>query len=250
MRRSSSLHLALALSVLALACSTDEFVSSDAGADVTIDGDTLPEAGPEVPPPCDANEAPSPTGIYVSKDGNDTSGTGTTIAPFASVGKAVTAAIQSASKDVYVAEDTYVEPTELVVKETAAGIRVHGGWKKAGLTWTKDCAEGFRDRTVISSPTNVGIRVQYATVAGPFELEGLTLTTKGQGASPADARGESMYGVFIEPNGSLKITAVHVVAGKAGAGGASSAQPAATGTISCDGLAACTGGSVPANGGQ
>lgn len=235
-------------SVLFFACGTDDF-ATPTDASTASDTTPLPEAGPEVPPPCDANEAPAANAVYVSKDGNDTSGSGMITAPYATPGRGILGAIQSGAKDVYLAEETYVEPTGLVLKETAAGIHVHGGWKKTGLTWSRDCAVGFRDRTVIRSETNFGVRVEYATVAAPVELDALTVTTKGQGASAADAPGESTYGVFVAANGALKLTAVHVIAGKGGNGGASTPQPAASGAIACDGLTACTGGVAGSPGG-
>ena len=217
--------------------------SNDAGDP----GDVSLDTGP-APTNCDASETSAASGIFVSADGSDTTGSGLASAPFATITKGVASALQSASKDLYVAEGDYVESTGLLLTETAAGLRIHGGWKKTATAWSKDCTTGFVDRTVLTSATNVGVRVQFAVTSPAAEIDGLTIRTKAQGASPPDSGGESTYGVFVDANGALKMTNAQIVAGKGGDGGAASPQPAATTTVACDGINGCGTGAAVGDG--
>lgn len=221
-----------------------EGTGTDAGTPDAVVADSQPDTAPAPPAPCDVTEAPPAGAVYVSTDGNDALG-GVASAPFATLAKGIAAAVLLKASTVIVAEGAYAQPSELLLTETAAGLQVRGGWKRTGAEWKRDCDAGVRGRTVLASAANVAVRLRYASPAAAVELATMTVVTKVSGASPADAAGESTYGIFVEANGALTLSDVAIKAGKGGNGGASSPQPAATGTVACNGLA-CGGSAASA----
>ncbi len=131
-------------------------------------------------------------------------------------------------------QGSYAESPTLDVK----GITIRGGFKRLGSAWERDCAADARLKTVIDSPTNVGLTVVDVAAS----LRTLSVLTKAEGASVADAPGESMYGVRVSGDAAVvDLVDVRVVAGKGGAGGSvTTTLPGAS--VSCDGVTDCAGG--------
>jgi hypothetical protein len=217
------------------------FMLAKADAGVAQDAEVAQEDGdaaavlPEPDLPCDPSEIPA-DGIHVSADGSDEAGNGSPLLPFKSIGAGVAAAAAAFKSTVYVAEGIYPEALEL--DEARQGLLVKGGWLRSGDTWRRDCESGFRARTVIASPSNVGVRVTGVTK--PTGLEALTIATKATGRRDADAAGESCIGVWVTGDGSaFRLSRVKVIAGGGGAGGEAS-TPMQQGAVSCNGHDDCT----------
>jgi len=201
------------------------------GGLVDVPGSSLPE--PALP--CDPAEVPR-EGVFVSPDGNDTSGDGSRLLPLRTITAGLTTAAAAQLENVYVAQGTYAEA--LSFDASRQGVNVLGGWIRTGDTWKRDCETGFRSRTLVASPTNVGVRVDGATK--PTALDALTIATRATCASKPDTGGESCYGVFITGNGTvIRLSRVKVLAGAGGAGGAA-ITPGPGGTSTCNGLSDCS----------
>lgn len=213
-------------------------VSDDGGA---ID---LPDTSiPEPALPCDADETKE-DGIHVSPDGSDETGNGTPLLPYKTIRAAMTAATAAFKTSIFVAEGTY--PEALVFDATRQGFIVKGGWLRSGDTWRRDCEAGFRTRTVIASPSNVGVRVTGVTK--PTGLDALTIATKAVAATTDDVSGESCIGVLVVGDGSVfRLSRAKVVAGAGGAGG-KALTPPTPGASPCNGVSDCSS-SAPAIGG-
>lgn len=195
---------------------------------------------PEPALPCDPTELPK-DGIHVATDGADDSGDGTPLLPLRTIGAAIRLAVTAAKENIYVAEGTYNEA--LAFDASHQGVTVAGGWLRSGETWKRDCAEGFRTRTVVASPANVAVRV--TAVTKPTALDTITVATKAASTTANDEAGETCIGVLVSGDASsFRMNRVKVVAGRPGNGGG--ATPAAQpGAKTCDGVTDCSA-STPA----
>lgn len=117
---------------------------------------------------------------------------------------------------------------------------MQGSWSRTGAVWERDCSEGARGKTMLTS-TALNTPVVAVTTAS-VTVSDLTIKTKEQGESAPDTSGESLIGVMVKGEGAtLALTNVEVVSGKAGDGGkASEAKPG--GVAMCDGLTDCKSG--------
>lgn len=213
--------------------------SSDASASDAPLGQTdadIPDASlPEPELPCKADDAPG-DGVYVSPDGDDATGSGTALLPFKTITAGLTAAVAAQKSNVYLAEGTYPEP--LTFDGSRQGVFVRGGFLRTGESWRRDCAPGFRSRTILASPTSVGVRVTGVTK--PTGLDAMTVATRGSGVSSNDTAGESCFGVVVTGDGSVfKLSRVKVLAGAGGKGGGA-ISPGAAATSACDGRNGCS----------
>ena len=195
------------------------------------------DASVDVPAPaCDPNAKPDGQAVFVSPDGDDTTGSGSMDKPLKTLGQALKLAANSGPKLVVADQGNYKESVTFDSK--VAGVAVRGGFKKTGSLWARDCDAAARQKTVIDSPTNVGVRVENVAA----KLETLSVQTKAKGATASGAAGESQYGVFVTgDDASVSLTDVRVVAGAGGDGGDAVKLVAST-PVTCDGLAGCGNG--------
>lgn len=195
------------------------------------------DASVDVPSPaCDSNEKPDGQSVFVSPEGDDTTGSGSMDKPLKTLGQALKLAANSGPKLVIADQGTYKESVTFDAK--VAGVAVRGGFKKTGSLWARDCDAAARQKTVIDSPTHVGVRVENVAA----KLETLSVQTKAKGTSAPGAAGESQYGVFVTgDDASVSLTDVRVVAGAGGDGGDAVKLIAST-PVTCDGLNGCGSG--------
>jgi hypothetical protein len=107
--------------------------------------------------------------------GNDTSGSGTTVAPYASIGKALT---QVTTNDtICVGAGTYTE--NLTIAASMSSITIQGGYKTNDWSWNPS-----NQVTVIKPTTTANFPMTMASSNGTHRLSALTLTgaTDGGGA--------------------------------------------------------------------
>lgn len=210
-----------------------------AGADASLGGasGSSGDASLDVPAPaCDLNEKPDSQAVFVSAQGSDTTGDGSLDKPLATLGQAIKLAANSSAKLVVADQGTYKESVAFDAK--VAGVAIRGGFKKAGGVWSRDCDASARQKTVIDSPTNVGVRIDNVSA----KLETLTVLTKAKPARVSGAAGESQYGVFVTGDDAIvALTDVRVVGGGGGDGG-SAVKLVASAPVTCDGLTGCGDG--------
>lgn len=205
--------------------------TSSADADV-------PDAPYEPPPPCDAAEAPG-AGVYVSAAFGLPGGLGTSATPLKSIAAGLDAAAAAGATRVYVDEGTY--PEALKFDDRHVGIVVEGGWKGSEAGWRRDCAEGFRARTIVESPELVGVTVEVTKPGAASGLASLTVTTRAPAPPAPAAPGETTVGVLVRGPASFRLATVKVVAARGGAGGA---VPPATGQVASAACGACASGAA------
>ena len=197
--------------------------------------------------PCNpTDEALEEFGFFVSPDGVDNGSDGSKEDPFQTIQYALERADVAGKAVVFVAEGTYDEAIH-IGEDTGGGVTLEGGWIRDGATWTKDCEPDFVSRTLIASPTNIGVLVTGTTAT--TAIEHLTIMTKAVGNSPVDGPGESMYGLFVTgDNTDFRLMGVTVLAGDGGMGGPVSA-PEQVGALACDGISDCGVDPTPPPGG-
>lgn len=187
-------------------------------------------------PACDPTEKPDPSAVYVSPDGDDNTGSGSPEKPLASLGQAIKLAAASASKLVIANQGTYKE--SVVIDAAVAGVSVRGGFERTGSVWDRDCDPMARQKTVIDSPSTIGVRVDGVQA----KLQTLTVLTKATGATTSGKAGESQYGVFVTgDSASVSLVDVRVVAGSGGDGG-DAVKAISSQATPCDGLTNCSTG--------
>ena len=155
---------------------TGEATSSSGGSGPAASADAATDAAlPAIV--CDPAEVPVAPALYVSPDGADTNA-GTAAAPFRTLGAAL-ASIERPGlvSTVVLAEGEYT--SDLVVGHALAGVTVRGGFVHQAATWTRDCADGARDRTTLRADA------RGLTATSSFGLRTVVLATKSAGASSA-----------------------------------------------------------------
>ena len=202
-------------------------------------------AGTGGQPSCNTQDVPT-TAVFVSAaNGNDTTGSGTKLLPYASINAGLAAAKTLGVPLVAVEDGTYRE--NVVFQASHGGIFVQGGFKSVGASWTRDCDPNVAQRTVIASPGAAGVTVSGVTnTAG---LRDLMVATKAKGASPNNAVGESVYGIMVTgASASFRLEGVQVQAGDGGNGGAVTTTPAQAGTKACGDRISTCGSAAPTAG--
>lgn len=180
-------------------------------------------------------------GVFVSADGgDDVGGDGTAERPVATIGTAITIALATEQRTIYLDEGNYSDA--VVLPDAPLGLVIEGGWIRVGTQWSIDCSDDVAERTVISSMSSFVIEANG--VVHPSALRRLTIATKAAGASPPDESGESIYGVRVIGDDSvLALDDVIVIAGRGGDGGTASEgvlgmpAPPPDDDRACDGLA-------------
>jgi hypothetical protein len=166
--------------------------------------------------------------------GNDTTGTGTSSAPYKTMAKAITQAI-GGKKRVYACIGTYPEQLQLTGADD--GLTVYGGL---------DCANGWKYVGSAGTPTLVAPASATAAPGTALTVTGPMMGTTGivfqdvSFASPDETgAGESSVAVFATGGAKLTLTRVNVTAGKAGDG--------APGGTNANWSGAAPGGSSPSS---
>ncbi len=218
----------------------------DAGGGSDVITNTPPEGGTtgEVgEAPCDSNEKPVGTAIYVSeKSGSDDTGNGSADLPFKTIGvKALNLAKANGATVIVLDEGTYGEVLNLDAAGFTKGLSIDGAWSRTGASWARDCAKERRDKTLLQSPEAIGVRVSNA--GGAIALSNLTITTSPPGTTPIDATGTSRYGVFADKGAIVSLSNVTVRAQPGESGGATS-PVAISSTLPCNGVTDCEGSPV------
>ena len=178
------------------------------------------DAGIPTPPPavCDSSRAPSEDtcvidesyGVFVSPRGSDDVGEGTRKNPYATIGKAVSAA-HSTSRRVYACANEGSFTESLIFDEASDGSRLYGGF---------DCVSWGSIAnllTRIESSTTTGIKVTNLTSG--LRMEDFEIT-----ASGIPDEGGSSFGAFVTDSTSVILRRVHLTAGP-GADGKNAVSP-------------------------
>ena len=186
---------------------------------------------------CDPSEIVPEDALHVTPEGNDTSD-GSSLSPLKTIGAAL--AKDAGPKLIVLAEGTYSTP-KLALTRAHGGVTIRGGYTRSGAAWSRNCAAGAPQRTLVSSTDPVAIDVAFDGGGASITLETMTLATKAEGDSAPAA--QSTYGVFAHGSGTkLSLRGVIIRAGKGGAGRTPPPPVANTILPSCDGLAACASG--------
>lgn len=193
-------------------------------------------------------------GVFASaSSGDDVAGDGTAMRPVATIGVAITIALATEQRTIYLDESVYEEA--VLLPDAPLGLVIEGGWVRVGAQWSIDCSDDVVQRTIIAAPPSSSFVVEANGVVHPSALRRMTLATKASGASPDDASGESIYGVRVLGEGSvLALEDIVVDVGDGGEGGVASegivgtAGPLPDDDKSCDGLVCDDGGTGAAGG--
>ncbi len=162
--------------------------------------------------PCNPMATPG-AGVFAAPSGSDTAGDGSMDLPVASIARALEVAAATGQTTVYLSQGTYPEAVKFLSRH--AGIFIEGGWASTGAAWSRDCSADARKKTLIASPTAVGIQVEQLAMRSG--LRSLSVATKAAGTSAANTAGESCYGVLV--TGSNTLFSLEDTAVKAGNGG-------------------------------
>lgn len=161
---------------------------------------------------CDPADTPGDVGVLYVAAGVGAGGDGTRLHPFSKITAAMAAATAATSK-IALAPGRYAE----AVTFTADGAFLEGGWLVTGTAWTRDCQADARAKTVLASPTPIGLAVGALTKRSGLRV--LTVTTKAACGVDASGIAESCIGIYLR-NGTagFVLRDVDVVAGPGGRG--------------------------------
>jgi hypothetical protein len=155
--------------------------------------------------------------VFVSVDGgDDASGAGTQMAPVKTLAKGLAIAVATSKTTVVLDQGTYAEAITLGPQH--GGITIAGGWEKTGTVWERDCSATARQKTLLQSPTMVGLAVTDST----SKIALRTMSVQASEAAPAgdNEPGPSCYGIHAAGAAvALSLDNVVVLACKGGAGG-------------------------------
>jgi hypothetical protein len=167
---------------------TSELVSADA-----------PEAGPcgVDAPACYVDDL---FAIFVSPQGNDTTGTGTKLAPFRSITKAV-AARSGSTKHIFACDDGTGYPEALWFNDASGVEALYGGFDCT--TWLYDAK-----RKAKVAPTGLGWALALSALNSPILIESFELDAK-----DGVAAGESSIAVFVDQAKDVTLKRCVVTAG-------------------------------------
>jgi hypothetical protein len=195
-------------------------------------GDCLPDSGA---PSVDACVLTERFGVFVSPDGSDAHGSGTQVAPYATLGKAFDEA-KASGKRVYACGSAGSYTTEnLTIGPSRDGVDLYGGLNCSGNPWTYDATQIAK---VVPATAGYALEVTGLTTGlGVHDCEFDALAAP---ATPA-ASGPAASSVAVFVSGSpLTLERVTVNAG----GG----QPGAAGTATSNWSGAAPAGHAPPNG--
>jgi hypothetical protein len=224
-----------------------DVAASDGGHDAG-DG-SVKDGNSDSPPGCDLTEAPSKNncvlqdgnGLFVAPApyGNDTTGTGTIEAPYATISKALASLATSTAKRVYVCDGAYSDQFTI-----SSGVGIFGGLTcgladggadGGGGTWAY--AAGTRAQVTGTSADFV-MKVDTVTDVvdvEDLELDGATATTPGQ----------SSIAAFVNASTKVSMERVKLVGGTGATGAVGGAGTAGTTPAMANGNAAAGTGGAP-----
>ncbi|MGE3672045.1 MAG: hypothetical protein AB7K71_20410 [Polyangiaceae bacterium] len=170
-------------------------------------------------PVCDENSAPGDDAcviddqyaVFVSPNGDDTSGDGSQASPFASIAKGITAA-NTAGKRLYVCADGGSYDEQVSLDATNAGVQAWGSFK---------CSDWSYDNTLKATvaPSVEGYALSADSVTTDTRLEGFEFD-----AQSATSAGGNSIAAFVKDSTALTLVSVKLVAGD-GMKGADGATP-------------------------
>ena len=143
-------------------------------------------------------------GVFVAPTGDDTTGTGSMAAPFASLAKGVAAA-KAAGKRVYACADGGEYAETLSLDSDADGVALFGGFACSDWRWLD------ANRATVASPDAVAVTLTGLTVGIRFDHFAIS-------ASDAKSAGASSYGVWVKDSQNVVFNASSISAGKGAAG--------------------------------
>ncbi|HMJ56240.1 MAG TPA: hypothetical protein VK540_29435 [Polyangiaceae bacterium] len=175
-------------------------------ADAGFDAETA-----DIGPTCDVTKSPSAEpclvdeqyGLFVSPVGDDFTGSGTRIAPYATIGKALQAAVGQNLR-VYACEDGNSYPEQLVVPD---GAKLFGGFEC--YDWTYSAAR----RVVVHAPASPALAIHGAST-------GVLIEDVDIDAPDAVGLGTTSLGALIDGSSNVVLRRVTIAAGKGGEGAA------------------------------
>ena len=191
--------------------------------------------------------------IYVSTDGDDTSGTGTSDYPYKTLNKAMSVAVSGSI--IRMKSGTYNENLILAMK---TGVTIEGGFERTGTSinnyiWTKTSAAAsattinFSGTETIDANTAHVMGIKAVSVTS-WALQDLTITTATASGQTTSGNGKSNYAVYTNDCTDYKITRCNITSGNASAGlnGAAGNNGGAGGTGGFGGYGADTKNESPA----
>ncbi|MEZ4373796.1 MAG: hypothetical protein R3B07_23445 [Polyangiaceae bacterium] len=182
-------------------------------------GGTGPVCDPTSAPGDDACVIDDQYAMFVSPNGDDTSGDGSQASPFASIAKGITAA-NTAGKRLYVCADGGSYDEQVSLDATNAGVQAWGSFK---------CSDWSYDNTLKATvaPSVEGYALSADSVTTDTRLEGFEFD-----AQSATSAGGNSIAAFVKDSTALTLVSVKLVAGDGmkGADGARAdySQPANT----------------------
>jgi hypothetical protein len=250
--RRAMLLSALGLVGSAFACASDVFTAEPqaggAGAAGEGGGGGLGEdgqAGGEQsgggqagapPTTCDDSKRADPSrGLFVTVDGDDSSGDGSLEKPFGSLRRAVETAAEKGKSAIYVGAGAYEIAETIHIRYDSPVVELSGGW-------VGDCPNNKREGTILQGAMGAGATV-LLEAKQEFRLANLTVKTKDKATpSSIDTSGNSLYGIRVRTAAKVSLSDVVVVAGHGGDGGFASKGLDAKEASSCQGVADCSTG--------
>ncbi len=195
---------------------------------------------------CDATKGPADAscvideqyGVFVSPNGNDSTGDGSRTNPYATIAKALTAA-EAAGKRVYACADGGSYTETLSIDSSLDGEKLYGGFKCSD--WSYDSSL----KATVKSADPVAAKVSGLT-------KGLDIEDFEIDAADAATAGDSSMAMQVDNSQNVVLKHVKLVAGKGakGSDGAPYSSAAGTGATGNGGKDACTAnpnpGGVPA----
>lgn len=270
-RRSITLYVIVFFAALISACAAilgldplDAYVEAD-GGDGALDGSGDPDASTDPNPddpdasstvseagsfgeagtaPCEPTAPPTPIAVFVSSTFDaGASATGEADAPFPSIAEAVSHARFIGAATVVIEQGTYSEAVT-IEKVNTKDIVLDGAWTRNGQTWTRDCSDDRKTKTVLRSTTNAGLTLRDN--AAKITVANMTIESAPPGDPATDQEGASRYGVFVTDS-QLLLSGVTVHALEGGPGGlATAGQP---GARTCESSTLCTSTPKPGDNG-
>ncbi|MEZ4376518.1 MAG: hypothetical protein R3B07_37285, partial [Polyangiaceae bacterium] len=174
-------------------------------------GGTGPVCDPTSAPGDDACVIDDQYAVFVSPNGDDTSGDGSQASPFASIAKGITAA-NTAGKRLYVCADGGSYDEQVSLDATNAGVQAWGSFK---------CSDWSYDNTLKATvaPSVEGYALSADSVTTDTRLEGFEFD-----AQSATSAGGNSIAAFVKDSTALTLVSVKLVAGD-GMKGADGATP-------------------------
>jgi hypothetical protein len=159
--------------------------------------------------------------------------------------KTITFALQVLANDnnksiIYLADGIYKENVTLPPQRI---VRLEGGWKIENQVWTRNCAEGANQTTIIAAATpSIPTIIATDSPKGSSLYHLMVTNEANENPSPGDKKAISLVGLRLSGNSDFELNQVIFDIGP-GPKGADSAPPPAGANSMCQGTDDCLAGS-------